>query len=315
MTKSKMKNDVPEPTKPVAIRPRWRDVLEMWLATKNSARTRTEYEKIISEAMTTLGDLGDLTPEKLTALRGRLIKAMNADHLSSATVALRLTALSGFLNFARMMGDSRVPADALDLLLERPPVNRQSPTSLSRKEVDALIKACDNLRDQTLICLAVETGLRCSELVALRLSDFGETDSGIMYVNITHGKGNKSRKVPLSNRAQVCLADYLKETERSLGDQDALFISRKGNSINTSRVRQILIQARKIAKIKTPISPHSLRHTAAMRWYRQSKNLIAVAELLGHASTKTTEIYLKHVKLDELAAVVNLDVTKGDDDN
>src|SRR5450759_753160 len=42
-----------------------------------------------------------------------------------------------------------------------------------------------------------------------------------------------------------------------------------------------------------------------MRWYRQSKNLIAVAELLGHASTKTTEIYLKHIKLDELAAVLN----------
>jgi hypothetical protein len=52
-----------------------------------------------------------------------------------------------------------------------------------------------------------------------------------------------------------------------------------------------------------------------MRWYRQSPNLIALAELLGHASTKTTEIYLKHVKLDELAAVVNLDVTNGDDEN
>jgi integrase len=314
MTQLKTKNDVSKSIKSVAIRPRWREVLEMWLDTKNSTRTRTEYEKIISEAMTSLSDLDGLTPEKLTTYRGRLMKTMNAEQLSSSTVALRLTALSGFLNFARMTGDSRVPADAINLLLERPPVNRQRPTSLSRKEVEALIKACDSLRDQTLICLAVETGLRCSELVALRLSDFGETDSGIMYVNITHGKGNKSRKVPLSKRAQVCLTDYLKETNRSLGDQDALFASCKGNSINTSRVRQILIQARKVAKIKTPISPHSLRHTAAMRWYRQSKNLIAVAELLGHASTKTTEIYLKHVKLDELAAVVNLDVTNGEDD-
>ncbi len=305
MTKPKTRTAVPEPTQTVAIRPRWRDVLEMWLTTKNSARTRTEYEKIITEAMTTLGDLDNLTPEKLTAQRGRLVKAMNAERLSSATVALRLTALSGFLNFARLTGNSRVPADAISLLLKRPPVNRQSPTSLSRTEVAALIKACDNLRDQTLICLAVETGLRCSELVALRLSDFGETDSGVMYVNIAHGKGNKSRKVPVSQPAQVRLADYLQETGRSLGDQGALFTSRKGNSINTSRVRQILIQARKVAKIKTPISPHSLRHTAAMRWYRQSKNLIAVAELLGHASTKTTEIYVKHVKLDELAAVVN----------
>jgi integrase len=264
--------------------------------------------------MTPLGDLNSLTPEKLIVYRGRLVEAMNDESLSSSTVALRLTALSGFLNFARLTGDSRVPADALSLLLERPPVNRQSPTSLSRKEVDALINACDTLRDQTLICLAVETGLRCSELVALKLSDFGETDSGIMYVNVTHGKGNKSRKVPLSKRGQVCLADYLKETDRSLGDQDTLFTSRKGDSINTSRVRQILIQARKVAKIKTPISPHSLRHTAAMRWYRQSQNLIAVAELLGHASTKTTEIYLKHVKLDELAAVVNLDAKNGDND-
>src|SRR5512141_2110838 len=149
------------------VQPRWRDTLATWLNTKTSARTRSEYGKIVYAALTELGELADLTPDKLAAYRGKLIRAQNAERLSSSTVALRLTALQGFLNFARLAGECRVPADALELLLKRPPVSRHSPANLSEADVLALLAACPSGRDRALIALALETGLRSAELVAL----------------------------------------------------------------------------------------------------------------------------------------------------
>lgn len=287
----------------------WPAVMEMWLNTKNSERTQQEYAKIIEEAMAGLGDFNRITPESLARYRGLLMVRVKSGTLSTSSVALRLTALRGFLSFARVAGRCDIPQDALDLLLKSPPVNVMRPYAiLDQEEIDSLISACSGARDKALVGLLVETGLRCAELVAIRLNDFHTTETGVLYLNVKHGKGDKSRSIPLSRRARQCIDAYLSETGRTLRGKLVLFKPRAGDSpLNTSRIRQIFIAARKAAGISKPVSPHSLRHTAAMRWLRASPgNIQAVGKLLGHSSLDTTKRYVDHLSLDELAQIVEV---------
>lgn len=287
----------------------WPGVLEMWLDTKDSDRTRREYTKIVEEAMAGLEDFDRITPQNLARYRGRLLERVEVGTLSPASAAVRLIALRGFLNFARVAGRCAIPRDAIDVLLKSPSVDTRRPYTIAEpEEIEALIEACHSARDRALIRLTVETGLRCAELLALRLQDFRTTETGVFYVYVRHGKGKKSREVPLSRKARECVETYLAEAGRALGQSSAiLFQSREGDGrLDTSRFRQILIEARRAAGISKAISPHSLRHTAAMRWLRASgRDLNAVRRLLGHTSLETTKRYVDHLSLEELARVVD----------
>ena len=232
---------------------------------------------------------------------------MNAQALSTNAVALRLTALRGFLAFARVTGACTVPDDALKMLLKRPKVNVERPYSvLTAAELESLIEAIPGGRDRCMIRIAHETGIPCDELLAVKVSDIFVGDTGRLFLRIRHGKGDKPRSVPLSGREVECLNSVLSSAGKAIGRDDSyLFESRNGGRMDTSRVRQILIAARKKAGIAKPVSAHSLRHTLAIRWLRHSNNVNGVSKLLGHASLTTTTRYLDHIQLDELVDIVD----------
>ena len=179
---------------------------------------------------------------------------------------------------------------------------------LTIAEAAALIAAPDRSRwtgrrDQALLLLAVQTGLRVSELTSLRLCDvhFG-TGAHVEAM----GKGRKHRSTPLTAETVAALRAWL--AERGGHPEDAVFPGPRGVQLSRDAVRHAVTRYVMIAKIVCPslagkrIGVHTLRHTAAMRLLEAGVDTSIIALWLGHASPTTTQVYLHaHLALKERA--------------
>jgi len=170
---------------------------------------------------------------------------------------------------------------------------------LCRPEVEALLSAPDldtwaGRRDRALLLLAVQTGLRVSELVGLDCADLILSD-GASYIRC-HGKGRKERLTPLRKRASTVLHSWLRE--RNGRANEPLFPSARGSRLSRDGVEHLLAKHVATASTQCPslkakrISPHVLRHSAAMDLLQHGVDRSVIALWLGHESIETTEIYL-----------------------
>ena len=169
---------------------------------------------------------------------------------------------------------------------------------LLRKEIEALLAAPDTTtwagrRDQALLLLAVQTGLRVSEIVNLRCDD-------VIFGHGAHvrceGKGRKHRCTPLKKQVVTTLKNWLEE--RHAQPQDPLFPNARGGPLSRHGVAYLLVKHVTKARAVCPglankrVSPHVLRHTAAMDLLRHGVDRAVIALWLGHESVETTQIYL-----------------------
>lgn len=170
---------------------------------------------------------------------------------------------------------------------------------LSRPEVDALLAAPDQStwfgrRDHAWLLLAVQTGLRLSELTGLTRENTHLGTGAHVYVL---GKGRKERCVPLTRQTVATLQTWLKEP--SLSEGQILFPNRRGDRLSNDGVQYLLAQhvatAREVcSSLRTKrVSPHVLRHTAAMGLLQAGVDSTVIALWLGHESVETTHIYLE----------------------
>lgn len=205
------------------------------------------------------------------------------------------------------MDDEGVPRPNLENL---PPLRRSA--TLSESDIATVLGTASTVRDQALLAVLLGAGLRGAELVGLDVTDLHDDPDGGMVIAIRRGKGRRDRQVPVQPEVSRLLLTYLAETGRRLGDPGPLFRSHDRGSHVRDRarlstravgylVRRALEKAGLAAKA---ISPHSLRHTYAIRALRAGGNVIAVQKLLGHASVATTQRYLDHLGLGELRAAV-----------
>jgi len=179
-----------------------------------------------------------------------------------------------------------------------PKSKRKLPVVLDISEVQALFSATRSLKHQAILMIMYSSGLRISETAHLKLSDI---DSKRMMIRVTHGKGGKERYTILSHTALKCLRQYW----RKYRPEEWLFSGRNKNiPIPVNTVRCIFKSVRKRAGITKPASPHTLRHSFATHLVEAGTDLHRVQLLLGHASPKTTTIYL-HVSRRSLAQVVS----------
>ncbi|TFC07168.1 tyrosine-type recombinase/integrase [Cryobacterium mannosilyticum] len=264
-----------------AYRDTWRLLLSWLLATGNH-RPETIDLRILDSA-TISAFLGYLEQE-----RGNGVRTRNA----------RLAALHSFFTYAALHHPEH--ADTLGRVLAIP-VKRHSRTDISyltHEEITALLGAVDcstrtGRRDRLLILIAISTGMRVSELTALTWADI-HLGAGAHLV--CHGKGRKDRATPLSREDVAALTNW--KTERSPVAEDVVFPTRDGTRMSTDAVAQRLTihvtTATTLAptlKTKT-ITPHVLRHTAAMRLLHAGVDTTVIALWLGHESPETTQIYL-----------------------
>ncbi len=170
---------------------------------------------------------------------------------------------------------------------------------LSRPEIDALLAVPDQnawsgRRDHAWLLLAVQTGLRLSELTGLTRGDVHLGAGANVHVL---GKGRKERCTPLTKQTTAVLQAWLKEP--ALGEGQILFPNRRGGRLSNDGVQYLLAKHVAVASEICPslrtkrVSPHVLRHTAAMELLQAGVDTTVIALWLGHESVETTHIYLE----------------------
>jgi len=175
--------------------------------------------------------------------------------------------------------------------------------TLSEAQVEALLAAPDlreplGVRDRTMLELMYASGLRVSELVALKTLELSLND-GVLRIT---GKGSKTRLVPFGAQARQWIERYVKEARGAIlnGQQDdALFVTGRGGPMTRQMFWVIVKKCAAKADITAPLSPHTLRHAFATHLLNHGADLRVVQLLLGHSDISTTQIYT-HVARERL---------------
>lgn len=210
----------------------------------------------------------------------------------------RLAAIHSFFRFAA----TRHPEHAEDiqrvLAIPHKRSQRANITHLDHREIVSLLAAPDRStwhgrRDYALLLVAIQTGLRLTELTALKVQDVHL--GGGAHVRC-QGKGRKDRCTPLNNQTVVVLKNWVREHGGMAGD--LLFPTRRGSSLSPDAVESLVADHTRTAARNCPslrgkrVTPHVLRHTNAMQLLRAGVDTATIALWLGHERVQTTDIYL-----------------------
>ena len=226
--------------------------------------------------------------DHLETERGNGVRTRNA----------RLAAVHALFQFAALRHPEHAALIARVLAIPPKRFDRRLVTYLTESEVTALLAAPDTAtptgrRDHALLVLAVQTGLRVSELTALTCADV-RLGAGA-HVSC-QGKGRKQRITPLTSATTTVLSSWL--AERRAAPTDPMFPSRHGTAMSRDALeRRLAKHAATAARVEPTItekkvSPHVLRHTAAMRLLEAGVDSTVIALWLGHESVATTQIYV-----------------------
>ncbi|TRX55512.1 tyrosine-type recombinase/integrase [Fulvivirga sp. M361] len=168
--------------------------------------------------------------------------------------------------------------------LERPKKENTLPVILSKKEVARVISCIKSIKHRAIISTIYGTGLRISELQHLKIEDI---DSDHRRIWIRSGKGNKDRATLLPDNLLMLLRAYYRKHR----PEKFLFEGPDGGIYSASSIRKILKRACFKAGVRKKVTPHTLRHSFATHLMESGVNLRYIQTLLGHTSSKTTEIY------------------------
>jgi integrase/recombinase XerC len=230
----------------------------------------------------------------------RYVARLHGQGLGGRTLARMLSAWRGFFHYlARDHGYAVNPCVGL----RAPRAGSRLPHALSPDEAGRLMEAgADDalgVRDRAILELLYSSGLRLSELTALRVQDVDFRDG---TVRVT-GKGAKTRIVPVGSRALAALQAWLPQRSGlTRPDVQAMFVARHGRAMSPRGIQSRVHGWGLRLGVPGRVHPHVLRHTFASHVLQSSGDLRAVQELLGHASISTTQVYT-HLDFQHLAKV------------
>ncbi len=294
----------------------WPVVAQSFLdAECSSANTRLAYTRQLRTAF------AFLNVETLAELNGAILASYKASVVNSTlspnSQAVAIAALRAFLKWSRALGAHGLNDDILGIALKMPKAQVRKPYMiLSEIELRDIFHVVNEPRDSAILGLMVGAGLRVSEVGNLLVSDIRTGEEGA-YVWVRQGKGAKDRHVPLTDDVLRLVVDYLESSDRHLGSDGYLFLARDrakrkrdvrkpiSRSMSSNALEAVVAGAIEAAHIRGKrVSPHSLRHTFAIRFLRASGNVPALSKLLGHSALTVTMRYLDHIQLDELRAAM-----------
>ena len=283
----------------------WARALAAWDA---ALRARGMAEKTRRAYATDLGQLaawasaqalvpGALSPRHVRRYAG----VLSERRMTKSSVARKLAAVRSFYRDLVERGELEAsPAD----LVSSPKRDQPLPRVLRATEVAQVLDRIPasgslELRDRALFELAYGAGLRAEELTGLDLSD---PDPDGEQVRV-HGKGNRTRVVPVGEPAWRALDAYLRRARPVLAarapsgterrTERALLLTRSGRRLSTSDVRRRLAVWTRAVALEGGVSPHTLRHSFATHLLEGGADLRSIQELLGHATISTTQTYTR----------------------
>lgn len=240
-------------------------------------------------------NITDLDSETISAF---LVHLRDHRHNSPRTRNARLAAIHSLFRYAALRHPEHAQSIQAVLAIQPARFNKTDIAFLNPEEVDALLAAPERSRwfgrrDHALLALAIQTGLRVSELTGLTCGDV-HLGSGA-HVSCV-GKGRKHRSTPLTATVRATIAAWL--DERGGQSPDPLFPTSTGRRLSTDAVALIISRHADTAAQSCPslasktLSPHVLRHTAAMRLLHAGVDPVTIALWLGHEQAETTQIYV-----------------------
>lgn len=218
--------------------------------------------------------LTDLRQEDLIAYNNQYILARS---LSSAYQNQVVNALKLFLQVNKL---AQMPAESLP----RPRGEKKLPNVLSKQEVKRILEALPNLKHRMMLSLIYACGLRRGELLNLHLSSV-QSDRGLLLIR--QAKGRKDRVVPMSTKLLESLRQYFMQYR----PKRYLFEGQDGGPYSEKSIQLVFKRALSQAGIQKPATLHWLRHSYATHLLESGTDLRYIQELLGHSSSRTTEVY------------------------
>ncbi|MBA6153853.1 site-specific tyrosine recombinase/integron integrase [Gelidibacter maritimus] len=168
--------------------------------------------------------------------------------------------------------------------IERPRKEKKLPKVLSKEDVLSIIANTNNLKHKCIVSLLYSSGIRRNELINLKITDI---DSKRMLIRIEAAKGNKDRYTLLSHSLLIDLREYYKQYKPKKYIVEGLY----GKQYSGQSIGKVVLNAALKAGIQIPVTPHMLRHSFATHLLEAGVDLRQIQVLLGHSSSKTTEIY------------------------
>lgn len=213
-------------------------------------------------------------------------------HRGNISISYQRLIVNAVKHFFAKVEDRKLNLEKLVL----PRKNRLLPNVLSKEEIQAILRAPENLKHKAMLCLIYSCGLRRSELLNLR---FEHVDGKRGLLIIKQAKGRKDRIAPLPQSMLQMLRTYYREYR----PQQWLFEGQTaGERYSEQSLRQVLKAALRKSGIKKPVTLHWLRHSYATHLLEGGTDLRYIQELLGHNSSRTTEIYT-HVSTKKLGEI------------
>ncbi|MBD1396191.1 tyrosine-type recombinase/integrase [Pontibacter sp. JH31] len=269
------------------------DYLEKLYLLNYSMNTIRTYHSLLLRFLNShkdrgLGQINLFTEEDINQYHRQMVQA---GAYSCSFINQSINAVKFY--FQRVLGRHEVQLNNV----ERPEKPDRLPTVLSKEEVKRILEATDNLKHRCMLQLLYAGGLRIGEVINLRLTDV-KSDRNLLLIR--GGKGKKDRTTVLSQRLLENLRLYYREHR----PKEWLFEGQFGGQYTADSLRNVFQACRKKAGVKTNATPHTLRHSFATHLLEQGTDLRYIQTLLGHRSSKTTEIYT-HVTTYALDKIVS----------
>ena len=267
-----------------------------------SPHTVTAYRRDLIELIAFLDRHYEREDWSWTAVDRNALRAFGA-HLTRRRLARRSIArkLSSSRAFFRWMHREEIVEANPARTVRSPRLERTLPGWLTRTEADRLFAVAENrsaegtfrgVRDHAIVELFYASGMRLAELQQLDLPDVDTIGDQVRVL----GKGRKERIVPIGRAAVQAIRRYEPRREEAVrragdGERHALFVSARGNRLSVRQIQNVVRDFLRAAADDERLSTHSLRHSFATHLLDAGADLMAVKELLGHASLSTTRIY------------------------
>ncbi|MBI2775017.1 tyrosine-type recombinase/integrase [Candidatus Dependentiae bacterium] len=229
----------------------------------------------------------------------RYCVALYHEQIEKSSIARKMSCMKSFIAFLKTIGIT------VHLSITRPRLDKKLPLFLSVDEIFHVLDTIkiDDLptrkpyRDKAVFELLYATGIRCSELVHIKISDIDIEQKTIRI----YGKGRKERIALFGQKAKDIMLSYLaNERPQATSQSDRLFLNNRNEPLTTRSVQRIIEMFRAFLKIKKEITPHKLRHSFATHLLNQGVDLRTLQELLGHKTLASTEKYT-HVSTEQLS--------------